>query len=84
MRKRKTRFRKIGSCQIKEDLKKGGYTCKLSVNSAGTLNDIFPESSSPCTARIATRYFIDSVHTPSVVYNVVYKYGKSLKATYKK
>lgn len=77
-------FKKIGSCQIKEDLKKGGYTCKLSVNSAGTLNDIFPESSSPCPARIATRYFIDSVHTPSVVYNVVFKDGKSLTATYKK
>lgn len=77
-------FKKIGSCQIKEDLKKGGYTCKLSVNSAGTLNDIFPESSSPCPARIATRYFIDSVHTPSVVYNVVFKEGKSLTATYKK
>ena len=77
-------FRKIGSCQIKEDLKKGGYTCKLTVKSDGGLNNIFPESSSPCTARIATRYFIDSVHTPSVVYNVVYKDGKSLKATYKK
>lgn len=77
-------FKKIGSCKIKEDLKKGGYTCKLSVNSAGALNNIFPESSSPCPARIATRYFIDSVHTPSVVYDVVFKEGKSLTATYKK
>ena len=77
-------FRKIGSCQIKEDLKKGGYTCKLTVKSDGGLNNIFPESSSPCPARIATRYFIDSVHTPSVVYNVVFKDGKSLTATYKK
>lgn len=77
-------FKKIGSCQIKENLKKGGYTCKLSVNSAEALNNIFPESSSPCPARIATRYFIDSVHTPSVVYNVVFKEGKSLTATYKK
>ncbi|MBO4552812.1 hypothetical protein J5754_00175 [bacterium] len=77
-------FKKIGSCQIKEDLKKGGYTCKLSVKSDSDLNDVFSDTTGSQAAQILTRYFYDSMHARTIFYNVVSKNGKTLTATYKK
>ena len=77
-------FKKIGSFQVKEDIKKGGYTCKLSVKSAGDLNDVFSDVTGSQAAQILTRYFYDNMHASTIFYNVVSKNGKSLTATYKK
>ena len=77
-------FKKIGSFQVKEDIKKGGYTCKLSVKSDGDLNDVFSDMTGSQAAQILTRYFYDSMHARTIFYNVVSKNGKTLTATYKK
>ena len=77
-------FKKIGSFQVKEDIKKGGYTCKLSVKSAGDLNDVFSDVTGSQPAQILARYFYDSMHARTIYYNVVSKNGKTLTATYKK